>query len=1727
MIKACNFRRLLSLLVSLCMVLSLVNVSAFAAEPCEEHDWGDWELTLAPTADAEGEETQTCGVCGAVETRPVEKLAPEEEITPEEEPAPVEETEPEEVTAPVEWDSAAGDEDVSLASVEDEEETAALLEGPVTTAEALQAAVNASGTVELGGDIVMDTSDIVTVPAGVTVTLDMKGHSITVKDSFAGRPIVNKGTLTVTGNGTIDSSQSRNGYGAIRNDGTLTIENGTYLGNVYGDGAAIRNGIGSKLTVNDGYFAATGAIYNVGKATIYKGEFVTLACSGCGTPWAYALNNRDENGASGEMQILPEKDEDVKVHGPQGALASVGGADVYVQGGTFYTYPCENDHKGNAFYAVYVSGKAGAPAKCVIDDGKFSTTGGNACIFVENTNPEDNGGMPGQGILEIKGGSFDEGENGAKLVKFSGANGSRLGISGGTFSSDVSKYVPESVVSLPTADGKYVVGQADEIAVAKIDVTPYADLASALSAAQANQTVTIVKGGEYAPVTVPAGVTVVPAEGMGVGDVVFKNTSTAHMVLEAEAVLRNVTVDNTGNTASNWIQAAAIAYGKNGNGFTLDGCTVLGSGTGMMVLQCNDKPMTITGCTIKDFERGYYACGDGNALGEVTITGNTFENVKIPFDGYWGKPAADSTELTITGNTFKNGGEPAYVGLWDYNQYLDYTDTKNTGAHKGSALSDKIIVKHNTGNYQLVLVHTDWQAETPKVDTDNENVVYCDYVEVEAGPEITSVKAEWAGEGEMPSFMNHTTPSKNGNRVYFYELPRGMYNVTVTYKNGASVTVTNGLNVGDQAAVGTTQELKLTNTAPKVAKIDNTEYDSIQTAIDACPDGGTVTVLANSSENITLPLKSFTLTSEKDPKPVLTGKVDFAAGKMPDGAEVTIENLAFENTRIMLITWSKTSNLDKMGGLTIRNNTFTGAPENEDGAIYAIHINNGDLPVNNLTITGNVFDSCGTIDQKSTLSPKPAGGGLSATVCGNLTVTDNTFKNSAMNALTLTGKQGAKYGNAATTSATIANNVFENWAVNPADRKDGRAMRLSNFDCDVDLTKNSFFSSNLPEEYIKLTGLAEGKTADVNKCYWGGEAPAEEQLTGVGPVLSYYDDAPMTHLVTSDSVVAQVGETYYTSLQEAFAAAAASESDKTVKLLNDVEISFSGSTNQAAVVIPSGVTLDGSKPDGGTYKIIAKGFTTDGHVVGIVNSENVTVKNLTIVGTTGADHGKHCLNVFGSKNVALENVTLQDSKTAGMVINSSDVKATGLTTSGNAWGAVNVDKGSSFELVSGTLNENAKVWIDDPVDPTTGEGSTVTLPEGWKYITVTDEAGKAQRFYDPNLSLTITEAATLAPTNTVTLEATCNPEGLTVTWASSDATVATVDANGVVTAAGVGTATITATLNGGDVTATCEITVALNVPTVTISASSTNLTGGGTVTLTVTGPEGTTVTSNPTVTITPQANGTYTVYLPNTTASYIFTASFAGNETTAAVSAPVTVNVTRYVAPVTPSRPGTSTGGSSSGGSSGGRGNSGNAATSSVNPGRRPTVNITDPNVPLAELPNTFTDVAEDAYYRNPVLWAVQQGITGGTSATTFSPNNPCTRAQIVTFLYRAAGSPDVTGENPFTDVAEGAYYYSAVLWAVQNGITGGTTDTTFSPDNACTRAQAVTFLHRYEKTPAAEGTNPFTDVTEGAYYYNAVLWAVANSVTGGTTATTFGPDALCSRAQIVTFLFRAMADEG
>lgn len=376
--------------------------------------------------------------------------------------------------------------------------------------------------------------------------------------------------------------------------------------------------------------------------------------------------------------------------------------------------------------------------------------------------------------------------------------------------------------------------------------------------------------------------------------------------------------------------------------------------------------------------------------------------------------------------------------------------------------------------------------------------------------------------------------------------------------------------------------------------------------------------------------------------------------------------------------------------------------------------------------------------------------------------------------------------------------------------------------------------------------------------------------------------------------------------------------------------------------------------------------------------------------------------------------------------------------------------------------------------------------------------------------------------------------------------------------------TATAIVKVGDtVIGTATFNIVKATPSISISADPATMSGSGTVKLTVTGAptEGSVeVTCDNGITVTKNEDGTFSATLPNQTKTYTFTASYTGEENGNYNNkdAKCTVAVTHHSSGSSSSNPAysvTTPSKSENGGVAVSSKNArkGDAVTVTVTPDagyQLDKLTVTDKNGNVLKLTDKgdgkysftmpdgkveikavfakkvetspFDDVSADAYYNQAVQWAQEKGITDGISSNLFGPKQPCTRSQIVTFLWRAAGSPEPESTAAgMTDVAPGSYYAKAVAWAVENGITSGTAEGTFSPDATCTRAQAVTFLARAQNAKAT-GKTAFSDVPSDSYFADAVAWAQANGVTTGTSETTFSPDNDCTRAQIVTFLYRA-----
>lgn len=451
--------------------------------------------------------------------------------------------------------------------------------------------------------------------------------------------------------------------------------------------------------------------------------------------------------------------------------------------------------------------------------------------------------------------------------------------------------------------------------------------------------------------------------------------------------------------------------------------------------------------------------------------------------------------------------------------------------------------------------------------------------------------------------------------------------------------------------------------------------------------------------------------------------------------------------------------------------------------------------------------------------------------------------------------------------------------------------------------------------------------------------------------------------------------------------------------------------------------------------------------------------NGTLTGQTNIKSFTGVFKLTSSDSPIVNCYTVQKDDTLGLYAKGSTVTFTAKTIEGKPF--------ASWRAIGVTLTDSTKATISF-----TMPGNNVTLTTA--YTTSVNE-----------VSLNKTELA-LTVGDTQTLTATITPDNANnknVSWSSDKPSVATVDENGKVTAVAAGTANITVKTVDGEKTAVCTVTVTAkssggsssgssSAPTYPVTAPSKTENGsiavspknakkGTTVTITVTPDKGYTLE---TLTVLDKDGREIKLTKKNDT-QYTFTMPASKVETKAT---------------------------------------------------------FMDDNAML----NYFVDVKANDYFYDAVLWAAQKGITSGTDNEHFSPNQPCTRAQIVTFLWRAAGSPVVNYAMNMTDVPADAYYAEAVRWALSEGITTGTTKTTFSPDEICTRAQAVTFLCRSQKAAAEGGmaVREFTDFSSiPVYAVDAIQWALENHVTTGAGDGSFAPNAACTRAQIVTFLYRAM----
>ncbi len=808
-------------------------------------------------------------------------------------------------------------------------------------------------TVVLTGDITgMTTDQIITIPEKKNIVLDMDCHSITVASNFTGRPIVNKGTLTVTGGGVIDSSASETGVGAINNQNILTIENGTYRGATYAGGAAIRNtGESAVLTIEDGTFEkATCAVYNEGTVTIEDGTFTGTTCSQCnGDVWGYTIQN---GAADSQMTINGGT-----FTGVQGAVsASVGYFEI--NGGTFKSVKCVNDSKHTAtFYALYVAGEVGV-VKAVINGGTFETEGTYTAALIGNDNTGGDGGINEKATAVINGGVFKAPE-GVPALKGAEKTGNPI-IYGGTFSSDVSKYVAENAAITEGPDGTFTVNELDETnGVAEVGGRYYASLQKAVDNAGKGETVTLLQD--------TAGDIVIP-EGAELTLNLNGKTLTNH---EDHTITNKGTLTITGGgTVDNVTHARAAIQNEPGGNVVLNGGAYTrskengqnaeASGGNSYYNIVNHGTMEInSGVSVTQkgqfssmIENGWYN-GSQNTGGKnsvLTINGGTFSGGlnTIKNDDYG--------ELVINDGTFTSMSQAAFLN-WN-------VATVNGGTFDAAGASNGVIlngyIDGTMDQGKLTINGGTFNAREKTVITTMGGGTHSGDIEITGGTLNGSIVL---------------TDSSEGARLTITQKAKVTGNVTNSGK--ADVAITDGATVDGQVSnsaggtmsvvnstigsvpEGTTAETIVivnstvdgtltTNTAENAAvMVGGKTYETLGAAITAAKAGDTIYVLKDipeaagiavpSGKNFTIDFGGHTYTL-KDPGAGSAGTESNGFQFLKDST-ITLKN---GTVRIAEGTTSIKRIIQNYANLTLEDMHFF-AEHQADGEDYALSFNNGSI----------------------------------------------------------------------------------------------------------------------------------------------------------------------------------------------------------------------------------------------------------------------------------------------------------------------------------------------------------------------------------------------------------------------------------------------------------------------------------------------------------------------------------------------------------------------------------------------------------------------------------------------------------------------------------------------------------------------------------------------------------------------------------------------------------------
>ena len=607
--------------------------------------------------------------------------------------------------------------------------------------------------------------------------------------------------------------------------------------------------------------------------------------------------------------------------------------------------------------------------------------------------------------------------------------------------------------------------------VAKIGEEQYVSLEAAITAANktaaGNEVVVeIIKSGDYDMFTITrANVTVQAAQGVEATFTVSKtntgNVNGENVTLEG---LKFVSDDGT-----------TIFSSGNCDHLTLDGCTFKGKGTGT-ALYIHTPNITITGCTFEDFERGYYTCGDNSSAGVMTFTGNTFTNVRVPIDGYWGEPATDNTYIKITGNTFNPGTwEAAYIQLWDYAQYQYWLNGSSSTLNPEGKSAIKATIKDNTYNGSVVIyaTHFDWFSKSGLTmdDASEARLQYRVLVELEGAESATVRNADGS---EITAFNESNTSSERGGKVVIYSLSVGDYIFNVVPEDGGDA-IPMAVEVKAPGVDGETNKVTVEDDDTAVAKANDVEYNTLAEAIEAAKNGGTIELLRDvyvETWNQAWNTKGMTI--EGKGKTITIGKVE--SNVNGNYLFYNADNLKVNDLSIKFQT--NGNGFDMVSGELKNVKMYGGANSN-----YAVFVCNGGAN-NAVTIESCTFKDFGIAVYSQS--------GTAAT--SNIKVTGSDIKDcgiaicsyaqsNVFTGNTVTGSDELSFAGGADAVTTVTGNAFTD------------AGKIWFYGADLG---NVTFEKNkvLGDTYVTTVEAEDGTTLDVDRNYWGGGAPSETQLVG-------------------------------------------------------------------------------------------------------------------------------------------------------------------------------------------------------------------------------------------------------------------------------------------------------------------------------------------------------------------------------------------------------------------------------------------------------------------------------------------------------------------------------------------------------------------------------------------------------------------------------------------------------